>query len=155
MRAGIFSRAEIESCLRRGFRSRVAVISFYTKDEKPLDFSVFSDVNCDVFQVGVEDTRLDELMEFSLTYKTYFSEAEELAKFIFAAKNAGVMIICQCEYGLSLSAGCAAAIRQFFNGDGINVFENYAYCPNLLMYHKVYNALIEESFEHGEFPCRY
>jgi hypothetical protein len=96
----------------------------------------------EVFQVAVDDVSLDELKEFGLSYKEFFPEAEELAKFIFNAKTAGLEIICQCTDGQRLSAGCAAAIRQFFDGDGIEVFENYNYFPNRLMYHKVYNTLI-------------
>jgi len=152
MRVSIYSREDIEALARQGFRDRAAVISFYDEGREPLDLS---GTDYDVFQVTVENFGLDDLVKYGLTYKTYFPEAEELASFIFDAKNDGVEIICQCERGQSRSAGCAAAIRQFFDGDGIEVFANYDYSPNRLMYHKVFNALIVESFERGEVHYRY
>ena len=50
-------------------------------------------------------------------------------------------IICQCEYGQSRSAGCAAAIREHFYSDGIKIFADYRYYPNQLVYNKVFDAL--------------
>ena len=152
MQVRICSRQEIETLARQGFQDRAAVISFYDEGREPLDLS---GTNYDVFQVTVENIGIEDLDKFGLTYKTYFPEAEELARFIFDARNDGLEIICQCERGQGRSAGCAAAIRQFFDGDGIEVFANYNYFPNLLMYHKVYNSLIVESFERGEIDCKY
>ena len=80
-----------------------------------------------------------------------FNEMDVLAHFIFYAKATRLKIICVCETGLSESAGCAAAIRQFYNGDGIEVFANYHYFPDKQIYQDVFNALIEESSKLGEF----
>lgn len=137
----IYSREEIETLLQKGFPDRAAVISFYYKDTEPVDLSGIPN---EVFQVAVEDVDLYDLEQLGLTYMTFFPEAEELVKFILTARNAGMEIICQCEYGQGPSAGCAAAIRQFYNGDGIEVFTNGRYFPNLLMYHKVYSSLDSE-----------
>ena len=49
-----------------------------------------------------------------MTYETYFPEVEELADFIYMAIEQGMDIICQCEYGQSRSAACAAAIKEHF-----------------------------------------
>ena len=76
-----------------------------------------------------------------LGYKTYLAEADELAKFIYEAKADGLDIICQCDYGQSRSAACAAAILEHFEGRGIDIFVDYRYYPNQLVYHKIFDAL--------------
>ena len=50
-------------------------------------------------------------------------------------------ILCQCEYGQSRSAACAAAILEYFDATGISVFADYRYYPNQVVYHKVMDAL--------------
>ena len=42
------------------------------------------------------------------------------------------------------SAACAAAIREHFYGDGIEVFADYRYYPNQLVYNKLKAALDAE-----------
>ena len=64
-----------------------------------------------------------------------------MAMFIVKAYNGGKDIICQCEYGQSRSAGCAAAILEYFYHSGISIFANYNYYPNQVVYHKVYDAI--------------
>ena len=76
-----------------------------------------------------------------MNYDDYFTEAEELAEFVMEAQSDGLDIICQCEYGQSRSAGCAAAILEFFYGKGISVFSDYRYWPNQMIFHKLYDAL--------------
>ena len=67
--------------------------------------------------------------------------APDIAAFIYHAYNNGMDIICQCEYGQSRSAGCAAAILEHFYHSGISVFANYDYCPSQVVYHKIFDAL--------------
>ena len=153
MQVRICSREEFEPILRQGLPDNAAVIYFYNIGTGPLDLS--SELY-DLYQVSMEaiGIELDEPNKCGLTDKTFFPEADLLAQFIFYAKAACLGIICVCENGRGPSAGCAAAIRQFFDGDGIEVFSNYYYMPNKRIYHKVFNALIVESFERGEVHCR-
>ena len=53
----------------------------------------------------------------------------------------GMDIICQCEYGQSRSAACAAAIKEHFEKSGIEVFADYRYYPNQLIFNKLRDAL--------------
>ena len=46
-------------------------------------------------------------------------------------------IFCQCEFGQSKSAACAVVILQFSPKDGIEIFADYRYYPNHMIYHKV------------------
>lgn len=145
MNVEIHSRKSIEELLKENFHKDVAVISFYdlisdvvVTDYTPIDFSS----KCErVFQTAIPDIHFDELEEYNLTYDTYFSEVDRLADFIFSAKNDGLDIICQCEYGESRSAGCASAILEYFYHNGISVFADYRYCPSQLVFNKVLEAL--------------
>lgn len=84
---------------------------------------------------------LKSLEDFGLTFDTYFPEADELAVFILQAEQDGLDILCQCEYGQSRSAACAAAIREYFYHDGISVFADYRYYPNQMVFNKTLSAL--------------
>ncbi len=145
MRIRIFSRRMMETALKENV-SNAAIISFYDPprpnqamdDYAPIDFSV----KCDrVFSVALHDRDPSALADVGLTVETYFPEADEVAAFIYRARADGVDIICQCEYGQSRSAACAAAILQHFTGRGIEIFADYRYYPNQLVYHKVIDAL--------------
>jgi len=126
--------------------ANTAVISFYDPPDrrgllenyKPVDYSA---VTKRLFQIALHDIDIAVLKEFNLDFKSYFTEADELAEFIYDVKQDGLDIICQCECGQSRSAGCAAAIREHFYGDGIKIFTDYRYYPNQLVYNKVYDAL--------------
>lgn len=146
MNVSIYSREKIGQFLLENTLENVAVISFYdppsmeggVNDNVPYDYS---DMIHRVFQVAVEDIYYDELEDYGMSYEEYFPQADALAEFIMQAKNDGFDIICQCEYGQSRSAGCAAAILEYFYHEGISIFADYRYCPNQMMYHKVYDAL--------------
>ena len=144
MEVSIYSRKAIKELMDKGFPQNTAVISFYTPkskrdyEEKRVDYI---DVCDRVFYVGIPDIDIEILSEYGYTYKTYLAEADELAKFIDKAKENGLDIICQCDYGQSRSAACAAAILQYYEGRGIDIFADYRYYPNQLVYHKIFDAL--------------
>lgn len=144
MEVSIYSRKAIKELIEKGFPQNTAVISFYTPknkrdyEEKRVDYI---DVCDRVFYVGIPDIDIEILSEYGYTYKTYLAEADELAKFIDKAKENGLDIICQCDYGQSRSAACAAAILQYYEGCGIDIFADYRYYPNQLVYHKIFDAL--------------
>ena len=143
MKVEIYSRQAMEELLKGKFPKNTAVISF--SDPKG-SFGACSPVKFGdkvkyVFKVAIHDIDFSVLPEFGLTYETYFPEVDSLAKFIIDMKNAGMNIICQCEYGESRSSGCAAAILEYFYGTGISIFADYRYYPNQVVYHKVYDAL--------------
>lgn len=143
MKITIHSRKSIEKLMRTSFPDNTVVISFYDPPEegqKPraVDFTMWME---HVFQIPLGDISYDALAEHKVSYGTYFTEAEDLAAFILQAAKEGRDIICQCEDGQSLSAGCAAAIHEYLFGDGVFVFADYRYIPNQMVFHKVYNAL--------------
>jgi hypothetical protein len=144
MEVSIYSRKAIGEPIEKGFPQNTAVISFYTPKSKR-DYKEsrvdYSGVCGRVFYVGIPDIDIEILDDYGYTYETYLAEADELAKFIYEARGNNLDIICQCDYGQSRSAACAAAILQYFEGRGIDVFSDYRYYPNQLVYHKVFDAL--------------
>lgn len=145
MEVGIYSRESVENLLAGDFPERVAVISFYDsvnprtgEKDVPVDYSCKTSR---VFPVAIHDIDLEVLGNYGLEYGTYFPEADDLAEFIYAAYQEGLDLICQCEYGQSRSAACAAAILEHFYHNGISVFADYRYYPNQVVFHKVYDAL--------------
>ena len=143
----IYSRRAMEEWLSEVNTENVAVISFHDPVGRgrrrleayaPIDFTG----KCGrVMQIALHDLDPEALSDFGLSAESYFPEAAELAEFIYAAKADGLAIFCQCEYGQSRSAGCAAAILEHFQRRGIEIFADYRYYPNQLVYHKVFDAL--------------
>lgn len=89
----------------------------------------------------IHDIDIEILGDYGLTFETYFPEAPRLAEFIIKALKENKTIICQCEYGQSRSAACAAAIKEFYDGTGIEIFADYRYYPNQLVFNKLLDAL--------------
>lgn len=140
MELKIYSRKALEATMNQSFFYKTAVISFAApKNEK--DRLRFDGLCKKTFYVTIPDIDIERLTDYGYTYENYLANADELAKFIYEAKADGCDIICQCDYGQSRSAACAAAILQHFEGRGIDIFTDYRYYPNQLVYHKVFDAL--------------
>ena len=67
-------------------------------------------------------------------------QAREISEFVIKHKDDVDILVCQCTYGKSRSAGCAAAIAEYYYGNGIEIFASMDYSPNKLVYQKVFNA---------------
>lgn len=151
MTVSVYSREAIESIIDDGkFPKNTAVISFCDPALKHIDKDYsrvdYGDACNDVFYCEVDDLDLDYLPEKGYTYDSFFPEAPDLAEYIHKAYRDGKDIICQCEYGQSRSAGCAAAILEHFYRRGIDIFADYKYYPNQVVYHKLFDAL--EKYKH-------
>lgn len=150
MRVSIYSRKEIENIIVKGeFPEKTAVISFYDPAIKHIDKDYthvdYSRVCSNVYYCEVEDLDRDYLSEKGYTYETFFPDADKVAEFICQAYNNCMDIICQCDYGQSRSAGCAAAILQHFYKTGIDIFIDYNRYPNQVIYHKIFDALEKQN----------
>lgn len=51
-----------------------------------------------------------------------------------------IKMICQCEAGISRSAGVAAALSNIYNGSDAWVFQDPRYHPNMLVYRTILNV---------------
>lgn len=148
MKVQIYSRKAIEELLQSDFPENTAVISFYDPPDihtgeacTPVELGKKAER---AFAVAVHDIDIDILSDYDLNFDSYFPEACALAEFVKSAYRDGLDIICQCEYGQSRSAACAAAILEYYYHDGISVFADYRYYPNQLIYNKLKNALDKE-----------
>ncbi len=142
----IYSREEAQRLLQEDlFPDHAAVISFFDPlqpGKKPSEPEMdYSATLAPVFYVGARDIDRSVWEGEGNTYASYFPEADQLAEFIDQSLAAGFRLVCQCEYGQSRSAACAAAILQFYCGTGIEIFSDYRYYPNQMIYHKVFDAL--------------
>lgn len=145
MKVEIYSRKAIEALLQNGFPKKVAVISFYDPPSKrtgkalpPVNYSGKAER---IFTVPIFDIDIEILKDYGLTFDTYFPEVDSLAGYIHNAHRDGLDIICQCEYGQSRSAACAAAILEYYYKNGISIFSDYRYYPNQLIFNKIKTAL--------------
>ena len=144
MKVEIYSREAIKELMKGEFPKNAAVISFCSprKTRRAEEVRVYFGSVCDrVFNILIPDIDIEILGDYGYTYETYLAEADDLAKFIYEVRAEGRDIICQCDFGQSRSAACAAAILQHFEGCGIDIFADYRYYPNQLVYHKVFDAL--------------
>lgn len=62
----------------------------------------------------------------------------------FVGRHKDKLIIVHCDGGISRSAGIAAALLKFYNGDDSEIFDNGRYRPNMLCYRTMLNVLEEE-----------
>lgn len=146
MNVWVYSREEIETMIAENkFPENTAVISFYDPAIKRIDKDYthvdYSSVCEHVFYSELDDLDLEVLKDRDIPYDMYFPEADEIAEFVYEAYHSEMDIICQCEYGQSRSAGCAAAILEHFYHTGISVFTDYKRYPNRVLYHKIFDAL--------------
>lgn len=151
MNIQVYSRDEIESIIVGGnFPENTAVISFCDSGTKTRERVNYGGVCDQVMYIELDDLEIDDLDEKGDSYDTFFPEADNTAKFIIETYNSGMNIICQCEYGQSRSAGCAAAILEYYYHTGISFFADSKYYPNKLVYHKVLDALKAYKEKHAE-----
>lgn len=87
------------------------------------------------------DEKLIELLRQHNTYLFDDEMADQAAHFVIEHMGKADLLICQCHYGQSRSAGLAAAIAEHFYGSGIDIFADDRYYPNKLVYRKMRSAL--------------
>ena len=75
-------------------------------------------------------------------YDKVLPQAKKIAIYVKEKIKEGKNIICQCDYGVSRSAGLAAAIYEWLDGKGIEIFADYRYSPNRFVFNKVLKELI-------------
>ncbi len=137
MEIRVMSRRRLRTYIEGSHYEKLAVIGFYEPNEKPRRLPE----NVNAYFVNAADIGRDTLKEMGMSYGKYLPEADDIAGFILDAYRENRNIICFCEYGQSISAGCAAAIAEYFENDGIRFFSDYRFSPNQLVFHKIFNAL--------------
>lgn len=106
----------------------------------------FDDVDNEVFvdELG-ENPSTEEKRRIEEEYNMFTDEqAEQIAAFYHEVWDRVDVFICQCEYGQSRSAAVAAAIMEYRDRNGIEIFAHDNYYPNKLVFRKVFKALNKE-----------
>lgn len=91
-------------------------------------------------RIGILNLQFDDLDKEAEGYFLFDkSTAERILNFVNHYKDETELIICQCEAGISRSAGVAGALSKIINGDDKYFFKHFM--PNRL----VYRLLLEEA----------
>lgn len=104
----------------------------------------FSDIQMFTYYwtaLQVYDVDTDNLEKYGLTEDTYFQLPKSVFDHIKYAYNENSDIVCFDGRETNLSSACAAAILEFFYGNGIAVFNDGRYTPNKLLYKKMLGEL--------------
>ena len=71
--------------------------------------------------------------------------AKAVLNFVNKYKEKVSLIICQCEAGISRSAGVAGALSKILNGEDFYIFNHYH--PNMLVYRTILNEANKQKEE--------
>lgn len=128
MNITILSRKMAELLIAKGLPDHAAVISFHDPGREPPTYPQTTGASL-ILHIPLDD------------FQTELPEASQIAQLIYAAKNGGLNLVCQCESGQSRSAGCAAAILEHLYRTGKLIFDDDRYHPDEMVYYKVLDAL--------------
>ena len=135
MTISVYSKSRIYDLIEMGIPNNTAVISFSDTEEDYIDFPE----GTDVLKVAFYDVRPHTVSKDH--YDKILPQAKDIAEYVYKKMKENKDIICQCDYGISRSAGLAAAIMEAYAGKGIDVFADYRYTPNQFVYNKVLKEL--------------
>ena len=148
MKIEIMSRESIEQLAQQPFPEKTAVISIIDSGASPVEFYYKPEF---LLSLMFDDTEPDsdllskllkEYPGFQNEYRIISDQqAEEIANFAQVMYMAADLLICQCEFGQSRSAAVAAAIKEYFSGNGIDVFADNRYFPNKYVFKKIFEKL--------------
>ena len=96
----------------------------------------FHDSGQEIDVPGLEGFRLSDDATVAMTR----ADADSIVGFVLDHVANCDIVLCQCEAGMSRSAGVAAALSQVLNRDDRFFFENYT--PNLDVYRRVLEAAV-------------
>ena len=136
MKVSIYSKPELFKIIKdKGLPPNTAVISF--TDEGCGEFLDFP-ITADVLKIEFDDIRARDIPRERIV--ELLPEAHAIAVFVDQKIKEHKDIICQCDYGISRSAGLAAILERYAHR-GIDVFSNYKYNPNQIVFNKVFEKL--------------
>lgn len=145
----VLSRNEIQRF--QTFHKHIVIsVSDPNSEEVPMP----SDVDrLGTLRLSFHDWDAEQMLKFATTYKDVLEEmvffsadmAKEILSFVEKYRDKVDLIVCQCEAGISRSAGIAAALSKIINGDDSVFFKRYI--PNSLVYSQILRSwMITECF---------
>ena len=140
MKITVLSRYEIEAIYDK-ITEPCIIISIYCPADTPARIEKTEFVK-DILFLAFDDVEEDR----TYGYKPMSKEDGVLVRdFVEKFKNEVNEIIVHCDAGVSRSAGIAAAIGKYLNGDDMFIFGRPRYCPNLTCYRNTFNAFFTKS----------
>lgn len=95
---------------------------------------------------GIVFLNFDDVEENDRYYSCITDEdAKKICEAVNEMKDFVTQIIIHCEAGVSRSAGVAAAIGKYLNGDDMFIFGAPRFSPNITCYRKVLNTFMNEN----------
>ena len=155
MKILIKSRIDIGKISEKGFSKDTALISITDFGDEEVKLIrepdmllrlAFNGVDNDVFldEIGHKPT-LEERLRIEAQYNVLSDEqAHQIGMFYDNNKGRISTLICQCEHGQSRSAAVAAAILEFRNRRGIEIFADDRFYPNKVVFRRVLEALRDQ-----------
>jgi len=99
---------------------------------------------CEVLRFMFDDVEKSVVGESSIPYILISEQnAQDISNFVKRWAGRVKRIIVHCEAGISRSAGCCAAIMNYFENTDEPVFNGY-FCPNMTVYRTVLEKLYRE-----------
>ena len=155
MKILIKSRKEIESLSQKSFSNKTLLISISDAEDMPVklvhepEFLIrvaFDDVDNDVVvdELGKSGTPEEKAIVEKKYNMISLEQAHDIAQIYYNNKDKISTLICQCEHGQSRSAAVAAAILEFRNRRGIEIFADDRFYPNKVVYRRVLEALKDQ-----------
>lgn len=144
MKVEIHSIQSLKRRAHKPFAPGTALISIgdFGTELPPLEYKP-----AHILRLEFDDVTLSEIdYESSGRYAfRLFSEeqANQIAEFVYRHWEDCGTLLCQCHFGQSRSAAVAAAIKEHFYHNGIEIFadEQERYCPNVYVFRLTLRAL--------------
>lgn len=127
MEIQICSQWKLETLAERPFDVPTTLISIGGVGSEPLTLLHRPQY---VLRLEFNDTRPSSGTKYAFSP----AQGEQIAAFVYAHKDSVQTLICQCLLGRSRSAAVAAAIREHFGQDGMELFIDGEHCPNLFVF---------------------
>ena len=137
MKIYIRNRELIEALAHKPFPKGTAIISI---TDVGYEFAELKSEPEELLQLRFDDVDADEPINIITD-----EQAKEIAEFYHRISKTTRRIICQCEHGQGRSAAIAAAIQEYTEGNGIDIFADDRYFPNKVVFRKVLKALKERN----------
>lgn len=146
MRITVMNRTQAIQYCHQPHDEKVAMISIYTPIEEYHDEPFMSTI----IGNGVDEILRLGFFDIDNNYPSFhgkmtIDDAELIVDFV--QRNMDKKIIIHCDEGQSRSAGIAAALSKYYNGDDSEYFKNSDMAPNHLCYDLILVILTGTKFE--------
>ena len=146
MQIEIHSIMSIEKRSHKPFLPHTALISIGNFGSEPpaLKYKPQHILRLTFDDIGIMEID-DENYDSDVFHLFSMKQAKQIADFVYRHQEDTAVWICQCHFGMSRSAAVAAAIKEHFEHNGIDIFadEQGRYCPNVYVFRETLKALNE------------